>query len=98
MSSTPTKAPLKDAHDLMSIASNYLALGNQERLWNEFAHWTEEDDFDVEQSGARMLGHDIRALLDEDGAERVRAMLREQLEGPRQGRPASHGGPGTIVR
>jgi predicted nucleotidyltransferase len=83
------QAPLKDAHDLMLIASNYLALGNEQRLWNELAHWTEEPGSDFEQSGARMLGHDIRALLDEQGVTRVRTILEEQLVGRRQGELAT---------
>ncbi|HET9749476.1 MAG TPA: nucleotidyl transferase AbiEii/AbiGii toxin family protein [Casimicrobiaceae bacterium] len=83
------RAPLKDAHDLMLIASNYLALGGEHRLWNEFAHWTEERGFDFEQSGARMLGNDIRALLDKTGVNRVSTILEEQLSGRRQGELAT---------
>lgn len=74
------RMPMKDAHDLMLIAANYLDLGNQDRLWDEFQAWTEEDDFDTNRAGARMLGVDIAKLLDEDGRERVAAILAEQAD------------------
>ncbi len=73
----------------MLVVSNYLDLGNQDRLWSEFAPWTDESGFDFEESGARMLGYDIRALLDEDGVARVRTIVAEQLSGPRQGELAA---------
>jgi predicted nucleotidyltransferase len=72
--------PGKDAHDLSLIIRNYLAAGNEERLWNEFVAWTEEDDFNFERAGARMLGHDIRLLLDDAGIERIGAILSEQSD------------------
>ncbi|MGB0127615.1 MAG: nucleotidyl transferase AbiEii/AbiGii toxin family protein, partial [Rhodocyclaceae bacterium] len=62
--------PRKDAHDLLIILKNYLPAGNQARLFGEFASWTQEDAFDYESAGARMLGLDIRALLDQQGIER----------------------------
>lgn len=74
------RMPMKDAHDLMLIVANYLDLGNQNRLWNEFHAWTEEDDFDTSRAGARMLGIDVAGLLDEDGRERVAAILAEQAD------------------
>jgi predicted nucleotidyltransferase len=74
------RAPRKDAVDLMLIVSNYLDLGNQDRLWNEFRAWTEEDDFDVRQAGACMLGVEIAELLDDAGRERVAAILSEQAD------------------
>lgn len=72
--------PRKDAHDLNLIIRNYLAAGNEERLWHEFVAWTEEDDFNFERAGARMLGHDIRLLLDDAGIERIGAILSEQSD------------------
>ena len=73
-------APAKDAHDLMLVVGDYLALGNEERLWNEFIDWTADDSFDYEAAGARMLGRDIRALLDQRGAERVGALLATETD------------------
>jgi len=57
------RSPRKDAHDLQLIVRSYLAAGNESRLWDEFTPWTQEDDFDYERAGARMLGHDMGALL-----------------------------------
>ena len=72
------ESPRKDAQDLLLILRNYLPAGNEPRLWNQFADWTQEDEFDYELAGARMLGHDVRALLDDDGIERVGGLLSEQ--------------------
>lgn len=74
------RSPRKDAHDLNLIIRNYLRAGNEERLWHEFAAWTQEDGFDFESAGARMLGHDIRLLLDDSGIERIGAILSEQSD------------------
>jgi len=70
--------PRKDATDLQLIIASYLPAGNEARLWDEFVHWTQEDDFDYEAAGARMLGHDIARLLDAGGRERVGALLEGQ--------------------
>lgn len=67
--------PLKDAHDLMLIVGEYLALGNADRLWTEFVEWTAEESFDYEDAGARMLGRDMLASLDRRGVERIGAIL-----------------------
>ena len=72
--------PGKDAHDLNLIVRNYLIAGNEERLWHEFVAWTQEEGFDFENAGARMLGHDIRLLLDNAGIERIAAILSEQSD------------------
>jgi predicted nucleotidyltransferase len=74
------ESPHKDAHDLQLILRNYLLAGNEHRLWDEFAAWTQEDDFEYELASARMLGHDIRALLDADGIYRVAGILSEQAD------------------
>jgi predicted nucleotidyltransferase len=72
--------PGKDAYDLDLIIRNYLSAGNEARVWHEFEAWTQEDDFDFESAGARMLGHDIRFLLDNVGVERICAILSEQSD------------------
>jgi predicted nucleotidyltransferase len=78
-------APRKDAEDLASIARDYLALGNRERLFTDFSAWTEEPDFDVERAGARLLGVDVGSLLDASGRTRVAAVLRRQADDDRPG-------------
>ena len=75
------RSPGKDAADLMLISRNYLSVGgNSDRLWSEFVSWTQAPTFDYELSGARMLGHDIRNLLDEDGLARIANILSLQLD------------------
>lgn len=80
------RSPEKDAADLNLILRNYLAISaNQERLWDEFAEWTELPDFDYEHSGARMLGHDIRRLVNDEGLARLQGILAAQLDPDRPG-------------
>ncbi len=74
------RSPKKDASDLQLIIANYLAAGNEARLWAEFVRWTQEDGFDYDAAGARMLGYDIAALLDPGGRERVTALLEGQSQ------------------
>jgi predicted nucleotidyltransferase len=74
------RAPGKDAADLDLILRNYLAIpSNQHRLWTDFISWTEADDFDYEHSGARMVGYDIRSLLDPAGVTRINGILQAQV-------------------
>lgn len=75
------RSPGKDAADLSSIMRNYLAIAaNEQRLWSDFNAWVESPDFDYEQSGARMLGHDIRGLLNEAGFAKVAGILQPQVD------------------
>ena len=73
-------SPRKDAQDLLLILRNYLRAGNEDRLWKEFAEWTQEDSFEYEFASARMLGHDMRTLLDSSGIERVGNVISEQAD------------------
>jgi predicted nucleotidyltransferase len=72
------QSPGKDAHDLRLIIRNYLGAGNESRLWDEFIHWTQAEEFDYEFAAARMLGHDIKSLLGATGIARLAAILAEQ--------------------
>ena len=78
-------SPLKDAHDLNLILQNYLRADNEQRLWDEFRHWTEEDAFQYELAGARMLGLDAGALLDDGGIDRVAGVLSTQADADNPG-------------
>lgn len=77
--------PRKDAHDLHLILQNYLRAGNEQRLWDEFRHWTDDDAFQYELAGARMLGLDVGALLDDGGIDRVAAVLTAQVDSANPG-------------
>ena len=75
------RAPGKDAADLSLIMRSYLAVSaNAQRLWSEFVEWTESADFDYERGGARMLGHDMRRLVDGEGLRKVGDIVRRQIE------------------
>lgn len=74
------RSPRKDAHDLQLILRHYLSAPNEARLWEEFLDWTLGDDFEYELAGPRMLGYDMRALLDEPGRDLVAALLWAQAD------------------
>ena len=61
------------------ILSHYLECGNQERLWDEFPTWVDEDKFDYEVIGARLLGHDIKMILDGQGRNKFATILANQI-------------------
>lgn len=73
-------SPGKDAQDIVLVLRHYLDAGNTERLFAEFSDWTREDDFDYELAGARLLGVDMRPMLDETGMHRIGMLLSEQTD------------------
>jgi len=78
-------SPRKDAHDLQMILRHYLVADNESRLWDEFSGWTQGDDFDYELAGPRMLGHDIRRMLDKPGLDQVVNVLLQQVDAGKPG-------------
>jgi predicted nucleotidyltransferase len=80
------RQPNKDAADLQLILGNYLNAGNADRLWSEFVAWTQEEGFDYDAAGARMLGHDIGRLVDAVGRERLADLLSQQTREDSPGR------------
>ena len=80
------RSPRKDAHDLHLILRNYLQAGNEHRLWDELVDWTQEDGFDYGLAGARLLGRDLHALLDDEGLDRVSGLLSKQVNPDNPGR------------
>ena len=73
------QSPRKDANDLQMIMLHYLDAGNEPRLWGEFVDWTQEDDFEHELVGPRMLGHDLANLLDAPGRAQIANLLMSQV-------------------
>jgi predicted nucleotidyltransferase len=73
------RSPGKDAQDLQLILNHYLDAGNEPRLWEEFVGWTQQDGFDYDLTGARMLGHDIRQKLNAQARARIGAIVARQL-------------------
>lgn len=71
----------KDALDLGFIVSHYLDAGNQKRIYRENSEHNDlllDDDFDYGLAGARLLGRDVRRLLNERSYPAVMALLDEQ--------------------
>lgn len=73
-------SPGKDANDLQMILHYYLEAGNEARLWDEFVDWTQDDRFDYELAGPRVLGQDIGRLLDPSGRDQLANVLRQQVD------------------
>ncbi len=73
------RSPRKDAQDLQLILNHYMDAGNEPRLWGEFVEWTQQDGFDYELTGARMLGHDIAQQLNAQARHRVAAIIDSQV-------------------
>lgn len=79
------RSPGKDAQDLQLILNHYLEAGNEPRLWDEFVAWTQQDGFDYELTGARMLGQDMRQQLNDVARARITAILTPQADAERPG-------------
>lgn len=79
------RSPGKDAQDLQLILNHYLDTGNEPRLWDEFVGWTQEDGFDYELTGARMLGRDIRQQLNAEARGRIAAIVTQQAQAEQPG-------------
>ena len=74
------QSPRKDASDLQMIMLHYLDAGNEPRLWDEFVDWTQEEDFEYELVGPRMLGCDLAYLLDAPGQKQIAQLLLQQVD------------------
>lgn len=74
------QSPRKDASDLQMIMLHYLDAGNEPRLWDEFVDWTQEEDFEYELVGPRMLGRDLAHLLDAPGQKQIAQLLLQQVD------------------
>jgi len=72
-------APGKDAYDLYLVLQNYLDAGNQPRLYSDAACLL-DDAFDYSTAGAWLLGADARAVLEQPGEERSKAVITDILE------------------
>ena len=67
--------PTKDADDLALILNNYANAGNFDRLYEEFSTFITAVDGDFELAGARLLGHDMAAIMSDQTKKAVRAIL-----------------------
>ncbi|MBW1702067.1 MAG: nucleotidyl transferase AbiEii/AbiGii toxin family protein [Deltaproteobacteria bacterium] len=73
------KYPLRksDAKDLLLLIRNYLAAGNENRLYNEESDIM-VDDFDYERASARLLGRDMAAISYPKTLEAIIEILNQE--------------------
>jgi len=65
----------KDAEDLLLIMNNYEQAGNFDRLYDQEKELLEEENFDTELAGIRLLGRDMAIIADRSTANVARNML-----------------------
>ena len=69
---------IKDALDLSLILRKYAEAGNEERLFEAEAKLFEEEDFEYENAGARLLGKDIFRIANKDSRDRISEILERE--------------------
>lgn len=68
----------RDVQDIWLVMKNYLDAGNEERIFDpESEHFDLIEDFDVELTGAKLFGRDMRKLLDENTGQLLQKALSE---------------------
>ena len=70
----------RDASDLAHIIKNYYQAGNEDRLYKENYNIMEELDYRIEEAGARLLGHDIEAIVKQETKELILRILDEETD------------------
>ena len=85
------KYPLRksDAKDLSLLIRNYLAVGNEKRLYNEESDLI-VDDFDYEGASARLLGRDIAAISHRKTLEVIIGILNSETSNQSRYRLIEH--------
>ena len=68
-------ARTKDAQDLLFLMKEYLHAGNQERLYDTAADILSATGFSLEVAGPRLLGRDIRRMVQAETREKLLAIL-----------------------
>lgn len=68
-------ADSKDALDLMTIFRRYAAAGNHDRLYNEAIGVLEAADYDLDLAGPRLLGDDVRRIIEPETMAQIFALL-----------------------
>ncbi len=72
------EARAKDAHDLSLILGRYAEAGNENRLYGPEAQLMEEEEYDLEKSGARLLGRDIAAISSKKSLKKILWILERE--------------------
>lgn len=73
----------RDVQDIFFIAQNYLDAGNEDRLYDAAADadLLDDENFDYQSSGARMLGRDVAHLLNRETKDIISRLLAEEANG-----------------
>ena len=66
----------RDAADIHTLLKEYGDAGNEDRLYGEELNVLENEGYDFELAGARLIGSDAALVVSEDTRERVRDILR----------------------
>ncbi len=76
--------PGRDAGDLVLYLRHYVTCGNMDRLASDHGDILDDPEFDYEPAGARLLGRDIRAMLEPDAVPSLQGILAPEadLDGP----------------
>lgn len=64
-------ASLKDAQDLALILRNYVQAGNADRLYDEEGALFQEEEYEFEYAGARLLGRDLAKIAKPETVQAV---------------------------
>ena len=72
--------PGADAQDIAVILRRYLDAGNQQRLYSEAEHLLDAPEFDYEEAGAWLLGHDMARLLPIAAHPRIDGLLERETD------------------
>jgi len=70
----------RDASDLAYLFDNYLYAGNEESLFNEYNDLLEEDGFDYNTAGSRILGRDISKIISSETKNNLLEILDKEIE------------------
>jgi len=70
----------KDADDMGFIISNYLSI-NQDRVLSDHLDLYEDENFDTNTAGARLIGRDLKEILsNEESKNKIDTILKQELE------------------
>ena len=69
---------VKDALDLGLILRNYAEAGNEERLYGIEAAMLEQEEYDLQMAGARLLGRDICKISHPESLKKIVAILDQE--------------------
>ena len=72
--------PGRDAGDLFLYLRHYISCGNMDSLATEHGDILDDPEFDYEPAGARLLGRDIRAMLEPEAVEILQGILGPETD------------------